>query len=403
MISLHRHAASARRLLRGVGVAILFALASAAAPALLHAQTTGQDSSRSAVRLGRVHVAPNPAWQCQADSSLAAMHATDMALCDARYRVAAIEAALADHQQLGVPDECARAVAQQIQLAIGTWALGDSAAAHHAELTTCQGRTLTSDSLTLDERALLRLCPGQIWTWARRGVVTCTSIAPGAALAARHVSGHTKRAIGWYKADMFSKARDEALDALSRDSLDATSEAVLGASLAMLGTDSAAIASLRRAVRIDPSNGWAWGILAWTLYTDGQDAAVDSVARRALALDGDNAVALQYLGLAAVRRKDAATGVEALARAAALDPRNGALRADYASALRANGSLQDAEREAREAVRLAPKYEAAHAELGRVLEAEGKIQEAIAEYRRAHDLADWDSDVSARLAALTRP
>lgn len=387
-------------------ISIRFLLFGAAAIGLLPvaslAQTTAPDSA-GAVRLGRVRVAPNPAWQCQADTSVASFHATDMALCDARYRVAAIEAALAEHQQLGVPESCARAVARQIQLAVGSWALGDSADARRAERTTCDGRTLTSDSLTLDEHALVRLCPGQVWSWTTRGAVTCTALTPGAAEAARHQSGHTRRAIDWYREQMYSRARDEALAALSDDSLDATSEAVLGASLGMLGKDGDAITSLRRAVRLNPSNGWAWGMLAWTLYTDGQDAEVDSVARRALAMDGENAVALHYLGLSAARRKDTATAVAALARAAALTPSDGPLRADYAAALRSEGRLADAEREARAAVRLAPKYELAHAELGRVLEAEGKTEEAVAEYRRAHDLADWDSDVTARLTALARP
>lgn len=365
------------------------------------AQNPVSDSAgQTPVRLSRVHVAPNPAWQCQPDSALAAGHATDMALCDARYRVAAIDAALADHQQLGASDECARAVAQQIQVAVGSWALGDSAAARRAEVTTCDGRTLTSDSLTVDDRALLRLCPGQVWSWARRGVVACTALEPGAARAARHYSDRTRRAVNAYKGQMFSDARDAALDALSHDSLDATAEAVLGASLSMLGKDTAAIASLRRAVRLDPSDGWAWGMLASTLYTDGQDAAVDSVARRALALDGDNILALQYLGLGALRHADTTTAVQALARAAALAPSNGPLRADYARALLADGALPDAEREAREAVRLAPKYEPAHVVLGRVLEATGRTSAAIAEYQKAHDLADWDPEVKARLAAL---
>lgn len=383
-----------------LAVACAAVLATLAAPVL--AQGAGPDSSgAAAVRLGRVRVAPNPAWQCQPDSALAGSHATDAALCDARFRVATIEAALAEHQQLGVPDACARAVAAQIELAMGEWALGDSAAAHRAELTTCDGRTLTSDSLTMDEHALVRLCPGQVWSWTRRGQVTCTALAPGTARAARHQSGHTRRAIASYGDQMYSRARDEALAALSSDSLDATSEAVYGASLAMLGRDTEAVASLRRAVRLDPGNGWGWGMLAWTLYTDGQYAAVDSVARQALAIDGDNALALQYLGLGAARRNDTATAVAALARAAALAPGNGPLRADYASALRAAGKLAAAEREAREAVRLAPKYELGHAELGRVLEAEGRTEEAVAAYRRAHDLADWDSEVAARLAALS--
>lgn len=398
-LSLARAARSGKRALSS---ALLCTVALLGAATTARAQNAAADSAtRTPVRLHQMRVAPNPAWQCRPDSTLAAAHATDMALCDARYRVAAIDAALTAHQQLGVPDACARAVAQSIQLAVGTWALGDSAAARRAERTTCDGRTLTSDSLAVDEQALLRLCPGQVWSWASRGAVTCTALEPGAELAARHYSSRTRDAIDAYRGEMFSQARDAARDALSRDSLDVTAEAVLGASLSMLGSDRAAIASLRRAVRLDPSDSWAWGMLAWTLYTTGQDAAVDTSARSALALDGNNAVALQYLGLSALRRNDTATAVQALGRAAALSPANATLRADYARALLASGATAAAEREAREAVRLGPKYEPSHAVLGHVLEAEGRIPDAVVEYRRAHDLADWDADVAARLAALT--
>ncbi len=384
-------------------LALTFA-ASLLAPAAAPAQGATRDTARtSSVRLHGVNVSPNPAWQCRTDSLVAGGHAADAAVCDARFRVAALRAALLEHQQLGANEPCVRGVAEHIELAVGTWALGDSAAARRSELTSCDGRVLTSDSLTVDDRALLRLCPGQVWSWARRGEVDCSALSPESAAAARHYSARSQRASDLYRDQMYSRARDEALAALERDSLDANSEAVYGASLAMLGNDTTAVVSLARAVRLDPSDSWAWGMLASTLYLEHHDSAVDSVARLALAVDGDNATALQYLGLAAIRRHDTGAAVEALSRASALQPANGVLRADYARALEANGDNAAAEREARAAVRIAPNYEGAHVALASALESLGRSSDALAEYRRAHELADWDSEVNAKLAALGHP
>ncbi len=76
---------------------------------------------------------------------------------------------------------------------------------------------------------------------------------------------------------------------------------------------------------------------------------------------------------------------------------------ENARALEGNGDNAAAEREARAAVRIAPNYEGAHVALAGALESLGRSSDALAEYRRAHELADWDSEVNAKLAALGHP
>jgi len=376
--------------------------------------TLGRPSAARAPALLRaVRVSPNPAWKCQIAPELAQTHGVDAVVCDTRFRAAAIRAALVEHQSVGATDDCARTVADQLERAVPSWAAADTSTALQTESVSCGGRVLTSDSLRFDDRAVLRVCPGRIWTWVERGSVTCDAIKSELVQSASSGTARVPRtrnerkaldlarsARDWYVENQFDRSRNLAERALTLDSLSAPAHAMLGASLSMLGEYPDAVAHLRRATSLDASDDWAWGMLAQTLYFGGADTSLSSVAHAALAANGSNSEVLGYLGMSQLRAGAADSAVGTLTRAVTLSPDDARFRAALARGLRLGGRVADAEREARNAIRIAPRYYEGYAELGLSLEALGRVQEAVEAYRKAHSLANWSSEVTARLVAL---
>jgi Flp pilus assembly protein TadD len=400
-----RHAAASAAIATLALIAFQLCGAQGANPAPARGSSPGRRTFRA------MRIAPPPVWQCQVAPVLAATHGADGLACDARFRAAVIRAALAERQDLGVSEACARQIADNVDRAAADWTIGDSTAAQRTEATACDGRTLTTDSLLVDDGAVVRKCPGQIWSWASRGAVDCSALGvgvgqPGAARAQPDsrawgdAARRMPKAYDAYSDGNYSRSRDEALRALAHDSANAGAHAVLGASRAMLGDNAGAAASLRRAVTLDATNTWAWGMLALALYFDHRYDESVRAARDAIAADSSNAVAYQYLGMSAMRLGQGPDAEAALRRAATLAPGDARIRASFAQALRGVGKFAEAESEARASVRLAPDYEPGWAELGHALEGAGRVGDAIDAYRKAHKLADWDSDVNDRLAAL---
>ena len=369
--------------------------------------------ARTPALLRAVRVTPNPAWKCQIAPELTQTHGVDAVVCDTRFRAAAIRAALVEHQSLGTDDGCARSVADQLERAVPSWAAADTATALQTESVSCGGRVLTSDSLRYDDRAVLRVCPGRIWSWVERGSVACDAIKSELVQSASSGTTRTPRtrterkaldlarnARDWYVENNFDKSRSLAERALTLDSLSAPAHGILGASLSMLGQYPDAVTHLRRATSIDPSDDWSWGMLAQTLYFGRADTALASVVRDALAANGNNSEVLGYLGMSQLRAGATDSALGTLTRAVTLSPDDARFRTALARGLRLASRAADAEREARNAIRIAPKYYEGYAELGQALEAQGRVKEAVEAYRTAHHLADWSSDITARLTAL---
>ena len=391
-------------------------LASAAATALAQqpdSSAKARASANAPALLRPVRVTPNPSWKCEAEPALLPSHGVDVVICDTRFRAAAIRAALIEHQSLGASDVCARDVADQLERAVSSWAAADTATALRTERVSCAGHVLTSDSLRYDDRAVLRVCPGRIWTWVERGSVSCDAIrsamietsSAGAApvphsTSERKALSEARAARDWFLENDFTKARTHAERAVALDSACAPGHAILGASQSMLGDYSSGALHLRRATALDPTNDWAWGMLAQTLYFDGADTALTTAANDALAANGNNSEVLGYLGMSQLRMSAVDSGVATLTRAVTLAPDDARFRAALARGHRLAGRNSDAERDARNAIRIAPKYYEGYAELGRVLEAEGRTSDAVTAYRTAHQLADWNSEITARLSAL---
>ena len=369
--------------------------------------------ARTPALLRAVRVTPNPAWKCQIAPELTQTHGVAAVVCDTRFRAAAIRAALVEHQPLGADDGCARSVADQLERAVPSWAAADTTTALQTESVSCGGRVLTSDSLRYDDRAVLRVCPGRIWSWVERGSVACDAIKSELVQSAssgttraprtrteRKALDLARSARDWYVENNFDKSRSLAERALTLDSLSAPAHGILGASLSMLGQYPDAVTHLRRATSIDPSDDWSWGMLAQTLYFGRADTALASVVRDALAANGNNSEVLGYLGMSQLRAGATDSALGTLTRAVTLSPDDARFRTALARGLRLASRTADAEREARNAIRIAPKYYEGYAELGQALEAQGRVKEAVEAYRTAHHLADWSSDITARLAAL---
>jgi Flp pilus assembly protein TadD len=408
------HRAFAHRAPIGVAAALLLFVL----PTHSVAQTPDSASRKASptpppALLRAVRVTPNPAWKCQIDAQLVATHGVDAVVCDTRFRAAAIRAALAEHQSLGASDVCARTVADQLERAVPSWAAADTITAKQTESVACDGHVLTSDSLRYDDRAVLRVCPGRVWSWVERGSVDCSAIqsalAHGVSMAStraprtkneRKAHDLARSARDWYVENQFTKSRNLAERAVKLDSLSAPAQAVLGASLSMLGQYDSAATYLERAVALDPSDEWCWGMLAQTLYFGGADSALARAANEALAANGNNAEVLGYLGMSQLRTGASQEAAGTLNHAVTLAPDDARFHAAFARALRLTGHGADAEREARNAIRLASNYSEGYAELGQALEAEGRTPDAIEAYRKAHQLAEWNSEVNARLSAL---
>ena len=362
----------------------------------------------------------NPAWKCQVDAGLSTTYGAASRACEAQFRAASIRAALIDGQSLGASQACAIRLADQVERATAAWAAADTVAALETERVDCDGRTLTTDSLSYDTRALLRVCPGKIWSWVDRGGAgqSCTKIRDFVVAARtngatphgasnekdlRRGADLTREARDWYTRGEFTKAKDDARRAIGIDPGNALAHAVLGASQSMLGQHVDAEKELRAAVAMDAANAWAWGMLAQTLYFAEHDSAVMAVARDALAVDGGNAEVLGFLGMSQVRAGSTSDAITTLTRATSLAPRDARFRASLSRALRRAGKNDEAEAAARDAIRLQADYYGGYAELGQVLELKGQKAAALAAYKTAHKLADWDSEVTTRLSALEKP
>jgi Flp pilus assembly protein TadD len=384
----------------------------------LQAQAAPPASPPALQTSGRV-AAGNPAWKCQIDPALATSYGAASRACDAQFRAASVRAALVDGQSLGASHECVMRVADQVERATAAWAAADTAAATRTERVECEGRVLTTDSLSLDASAVLRVCPGKVWSWVNRGDAgqSCSrlrelvassrakvvgSVPPASGKDARRSADLTRDARDWYGRSEFSRARDLARRAVALDATNGLAHALLGASFSMLGEHAEAERALRSALAVDPNNSWAWGMLAQTLYFAQRDSVLLSTAHDALAVDGSNAEVLGFLGMSELRLTRTRDATATLTRATSLAPRDARFRASLARALRLTGRAQDAEAAAREAIRLQPDYYAGHAELGQVLELSGKTAEALAEYRIAHKLAEWDSETAQALERLGR-
>jgi tetratricopeptide (TPR) repeat protein len=133
----------------------------------------------------------------------------------------------------------------------------------------------------------------------------------------------------------------------------------------------------------DPDNVSSHRLNGILFYEEGRPAAAVASLRKAIQLNPTYAEAHADLGVVLARQGDLPAGIEELRAAIALKPSYADARADLATLLYWGGDLEDAIGEAREAVRLKPNLAEAHATLGILLGARGNTEGAMAACREA--------------------
>ncbi|MDQ6831636.1 MAG: tetratricopeptide repeat protein [Gemmatimonadota bacterium] len=405
------------------------AAAALAACALAAAPARGQDPVRSPQLLKTQRVTQPPNWKCGVDELMRRNHAIDGLVCDTHFTTAAIRAAVQEHSVSGASETCALSVAANLERSLAATMGGDTAAARRSEATKCETGIFTRDSLAYDDRVLMRLCPGVIWSWTNRGTVSCSALRIGLDSAATRASGFPRAtspgyggrnpvramrqqqsesaklaasAMDAYGGADYEKAERQSRAAVALDSTNADALAALGAVTDVFGRYREAADLLRRAVLLRPDDVWARQQLSTALFDDHRYEEAAEAARAAIAVSGESGASYLLLGQALLKLGRSADALAALSTAVGLSPKIAQAHATLADALNGAQRFAEAERSARDAIALRDRYARAWTALGVALEGEGHADQAIPAYRRALELADWDSFVRGRLKALER-
>ncbi len=146
---------------------------------------------------------------------------------------------------------------------------------------------------------------------------------------------------------------------------------------------SAAIAALRKAIRLHPRSPTAHYHLGGHLRESGDLAGAIAELREAIRLDPDLAEAHEMLGDTLSDLRDNAAAVAELRTAQRLGYKPAQVHFKIGAALRNAGDLPRAIAELREAIRLKPDFAASHNHLGLVLRESGDLAGSFAEHREA--------------------
>jgi len=158
--------------------------------------------------------------------------------------------------------------------------------------------------------------------------------------------------------------------------------------------------SFRTALAHDPDNADAWANLGLALLNAGRPADAEAALRATIALAPDAADAHGNLGACLHRLGRFEEAAAALHTALAIDPTHGPARACLALVLEALGRPAEAEAGHRATLASRPNDAAAHTNLGNLLRAQGRLDEAESLLRRAAALRPVDPDTWHNLAAV---
>lgn len=346
-----------------------------------------------------------PVWRCAIDEALRPRHAQGAAICDADFTAASLRASVAAGRMTVLDAACALALAANIERSVGRIAIGDTAEARRAQVTTCGARVVSRDSVISDPASLAERCPGTVWSWAARDS-RCLALPIAAGTGTRTalptappLRPLTDRARRDFAAGRYRRAIDEARTAIAADSLDDVAHAVAGGAQLLLGYPEYAADELRLSLRSRPSDSWARERLADALLRSGRDSAAVAAADSALFVDGASAYAWRILGSARARLGQLDSAATALAVAARLAPRDAAPHLALAQMFDDVRRWADAEREARVAIGLGDD-DRARLLLATALAGAGRTDEARRELRRALHRVPWSHDAQAMLDSL---
>jgi tetratricopeptide (TPR) repeat protein len=157
----------------------------------------------------------------------------------------------------------------------------------------------------------------------------------------------------------------------------------LGGALVQAGDTDGAVASLREAVRLDPTHSPPRSHLAHALRIKGETDAALAEMREAVRLDPRVASHHINLGLLLRDKKDPKSAMAAFQEAVRLDPTFVLPHMQLGLLYAARRDFTNAAAEYKEAARLDPGFAFAHARLGEVYRKQGRHAEAVEAYQRA--------------------
>jgi tetratricopeptide (TPR) repeat protein len=173
---------------------------------------------------------------------------------------------------------------------------------------------------------------------------------------------------------------------------DAEAHCNLGAALHDQGRWAEALASLNKALELQPHNIDALVDAANCMKGLGRTSEAISLYYRVLRLMPQHAEAQNNLGNAFLELGQYADAAGCYRLALQIKPNNAQVLCNLGNALRQLGHADEAFAASRQAISLDPKLPAAHNNLGLILAAQGRRQEAVACYRQALMLNPSDAD-----------
>ncbi len=149
------------------------------------------------------------------------------------------------------------------------------------------------------------------------------------------------------------------------------------------GATDQAVATIQRALVVDPKSGFGHELLcdAYRIKRDLRNAQLQ--CQEALQVNPDSAFAHDRMGWILWDRREYLAALGELRRAAESEPKNAEWQADVAYALVRLHDVSGAVAAGRQAITLNAKSASAHDAYGMALEAQGKLAEAIKEYNEA--------------------
>jgi tetratricopeptide (TPR) repeat protein len=158
---------------------------------------------------------------------------------------------------------------------------------------------------------------------------------------------------------------------------------ILGVSLAALGKSDEAIASLKRAIKINGAAPSYHANLGEVLRQGGKLDEATVALQRAVELDANNAQALNNLGIIQYEKRDFSMAVDYYRKALAVRPAMAEALNNLGNALRMSGDIDGAHQAYQEALTLRVVYPEVYNNLGTLLQQDRKLQEAEHAFRKA--------------------
>ena len=220
--------------------------------------------------------------------------------------------------------------------------------------------------------------------------------------AARVLAGIPEAELPDERREAYRRALREYVEVQQQDADWPTANVNLGNLYLRLGRVDEAVASYRRALKLDPQFVSAWVNLADAWRVQGRDKEVEATLREGLAKLPRSADLLHALGLAQVRKGDRTAALKSLAEAARLAPDRSRYAYVWAVALHSAGRSGEAVAALREADRRHPYDVTILRTLVSIQREMGETRAALASARKLAEILPDDPRVKAMVDELSR-